>query len=214
MPFPAYRLPNVVQPKPEPPTRMRGLLEGRVFGYDMPGAGLLQPAVFDRLRNERGMGLLGSEGEGVARPRGGSARTTVTPKRFKWTEQGRDHGVAETKSGLRVTVERDIWGGGPGSAEVSFFPKRTSTTYEGMMRENAKEEAGKSMKRGLERFSDVYRVIDDFLKMNPGTKEIKFSGISDEHDRIYAKFAPKLAKELGGAYTFSNGYFRIILPRR
>src|SRR5262245_48883474 len=71
MPIPAYRMPGLLQPMVIP--RFQGLLEGRAFGLPGPGAGgLLQPAMWDRVRQQQGLlGPYGTEGGGRGMAGGG-----------------------------------------------------------------------------------------------------------------------------------------------
>src|SRR5262245_54582469 len=114
MPLPAYRFPGLLQP--EIPRIYGGGVEGRALGLPPPGmpvtGGLLQPAVFDRLRAQRGLGLLSGEGTegapgmrggGGGRPGGLGRNAPYEPARkFRWEQhEGYSDFQTVTPSGVR-----------------------------------------------------------------------------------------------------------------
>ena len=218
MPIPGHRYPGLLQPSGIPRIYGGGV-EGRALGMAPPGVpvtpqgGLLQPVVFDRLRAQRGMGLLGTEGAPMMRG-GGYGRSAIemepkaAPKgkmpasKFRWTRDpdGGDY-TTVTPSGVKVYMEPR----GGGSTEVSFFQNYERAVASGTF-------GSKGTKRSLDRFSEVFNAVTDFVKKHPGTNTLKFSAAGPSHEKLYKILAPKMAKELGGTHTFSNGYWKIFLP--
>lgn len=238
MPFPVFRNPNILQPRVEQfplPGSMgeREMLAQRLLsqeqGFRFPRGlldvtpaqrfgerpGLLQPVVFDRLRVQRG--LLGGTGtEGAPGMRGGGGgrswvemdRTRAPTQqermpaiKFRWT-RNEDVGdyTTVTPSGVKVYMEPR-----GGSTEVSFFSDFRAA-------ERAGNWSSKGTKRSLDRFSDVFNAITDFLGKHPGTRTLRFSAAGPSHEKLYKVLAPKLAKELGGTHAFENGFWKIFLP--
>src|SRR5262245_32855665 len=120
----------------------------------IPLQGLLQPVVFDRLRAQRGVGLLGEgTSEGAPGMRGGGGGRTVPEAKmpatkFRWernetfNQPGYEAFQAHkttTPSGINVYMD-----GRPGEREVSFF------THHPMRGTGKKQGTGRS----LDRFSD------------------------------------------------------------
>src|SRR5262245_40223257 len=124
MPVPAYRYPNLVQPQAlEIPRIYGGGLLGRAYGLPPPG-GLLQPAMWDRVRQQQG--LLGTEGGGRGMEGGGGRGFTPGPApapgelplhgggmrsggekpryNWNWNESYREYTTVLPKTGMKVTA--------------------------------------------------------------------------------------------------------------
>lgn len=198
----------------------RGLLD--MIPQRGPGAGqgLLAPipVMWDRLRTQRGLGLLGAEtgypyagGGGRLLPQGelplqggrvmsrnvrhsGPERA---PSKWNWEGLGGGQQSVVTPSGVRVTISP--YGR---TAEVEFWRAAGGGGGRG------------STRRGIQRFSDVFDAVRDYVtKFQPG--RIKFTGATGAHDRLYDRVAPMMAKELGGDLTIPYpGQYLITFPAR
>jgi hypothetical protein len=241
MPVPAYRMPNLLQPRSpervtqfpgnfadvadpfaiqqwlnqtgriEPPRRMTpygpagGLLDVRP-GVTAPvwsTPGLLQPAIWDRVRR----GLLGTEGMrgpygGGQRElplSGGSARGRAEPKEYKppkidwaYSEQSGIFATT-TPSGVRVhlhpTHERGV--------EISFYDPKAVRGNLARSRSMYQPSGKGSTRQAIERYSDVFAALKDYVtKFKP--RDVEFGAETKGHALLYKRLGPDIAKELGG----------------
>jgi hypothetical protein len=105
---------------------------------------------------------------------------------------------AVTKNGVRVVISKDRYD--PGTVDVMF------DAPEGVARG--------STKRGINRFEEAYSAVKDYVQgFNPD--RLRFTGLTEGHDKIYNRVAPKMAEDLGGRLTMprsEGGNFVIDLP--
>jgi hypothetical protein len=188
-----------------------------------PGAaaGLLTPVIWDRL--QRGINpMMTTEGARPSYGGGGSFYAGGTEGRLtdqypldlrggrgakppppsvswkpEWTSaHGGQHMSTTTPSGTRVIITggEDGEDGAPVTAEVMFYePSRIGQS--GISGTQA--QPGGSTARSINRFSEVYTAVKDYLK-NYGADRLTFSAASDSHMKLYDRVAPLMAKQLGG----------------
>jgi hypothetical protein len=187
------------------------------------GRGLLaKPIIWDRVRE----GLLGTEG--MHFPYGGGGRGVKTqmelplqggreisrnttyraperpPVESKWKWEQEYEGAPQsvkTPSGVRVSVYPEA----NNSVDVLFHQPGPGATMTG-------RQQNPSTKRGIERFSDVFSAVKDYVsRFQP--RELRFTAATSGHGRVYDRVAPLMAKELGGAlHSTMSGEYIITLP--
>lgn len=154
----------------------KGLLDTVPYERLPLNQGLLQPVIWDRVRR----GLLQTEGA----PRGGSVPSI--PLRGRGREF--DWSYSDNSGSFSTTTPKGQW---------MYMRPTHSRGYEVIFDQKVPSAAKPSMKSGIERFSDVLKATNDFVKrFKPA--EIEFSGEGKKHEMLYEKLAPQLAEMLGG----------------